>query len=114
MAADPIDERYDEIVHGLRALPGAPAELRGRVLELAAATDRPRRRRGLTVAVALGLLVAAAVAGIVLGGGGSKPGQKVGHGEGAGASAGATRAEDQLAPAVKHPPNMANPRTHLG
>src|SRR2546423_3789882 len=113
MAADPIDERYDEIVHGLRALPGAPAELRGRVLELAAAADRPRRR-GLTVAVALGLLVAAAVAGIVLGGGGSKPGQKVPHGEAVGAGAGATRAEDQLAPAVKHPPNMANPRTHLG
>jgi hypothetical protein len=81
MAADPIDERYDEIVRGLRTLPGAPADLRGRVLELATAADKPRPRpRGLTLAVALGLLAAAAVAGIVLGSGGSSP-QKVVHGE---------------------------------
>ena len=68
MAADPIDERYDEIVRGLRAAPGAPVELRGRVLELAAAADKPRRsrRRGLTIAVALGLLVLGGVAGILL------------------------------------------------
>ena len=45
MAADPIDERYDEIVRGLRAAPGAPVELRERVLELAAAADKPRRSR---------------------------------------------------------------------
>jgi hypothetical protein len=78
MAADPIDERYDEIVHGLRALPGAPVELRGRVLELASAADMPRpRRRGLQVALALGLVVVAAVAAISLTSGGSRPGQKV-------------------------------------
>jgi hypothetical protein len=72
MAADPIDERYDEIVRGLRALPGAPADLRGRVLELAAVADTPRpRRRGLTLAVAIGLLVVAFVAGIALTSGGS-------------------------------------------
>jgi hypothetical protein len=72
MAADPIDERYDEIVRGLRALPGPPAELRGRVLELATAADRPRpRRRALTLAVAVALLVVAFVAGIVLTSGGS-------------------------------------------
>src|SRR5919199_1699805 len=77
MAADPIDERYDEIVRGLRALPGAPAELRGRVLELAAVADKPRpRRRGLQVAVALGLVVVAAVAAISLTSGGSRSGQK--------------------------------------
>jgi hypothetical protein len=71
MAADPIDERYDEIVRGLRALPGAPAELRGRVLELAAVADTPRpRRRGLRVAVVFTLLVVAAVAAISLTSGG--------------------------------------------
>ena len=72
MAADPIDERYDEIVRGLRALPGAPAELRGRVLELAAAADAPRPpRRGLRLAVVMALLVAAFVAVISLTSGGS-------------------------------------------
>jgi hypothetical protein len=77
MAADPIDERYDEIVRGLRTLPGAPAELRGRVLELAAAADTPRpRRRGLQVALALGLVVVAAVAAISLTSGGPKSVQK--------------------------------------
>ena len=71
MAADPIDERYDEIVRHLRALPGAPEELRARVLDLGTAADvRRPRRRGLTLAVAVGLLVVAAVAGIVLGGSG--------------------------------------------
>src|SRR5919108_1541282 len=47
MAADPIDERYDEIVRELRALPGAPAELRERVRRLGSAADlqRPRQRR---------------------------------------------------------------------
>src|SRR5437763_9794659 len=70
MAADPIDERYDEIVRRLRALPGPPAELRARVVELGATADvRRPRRRGLTLAVAVGLLVVAAVAGIVLGSG---------------------------------------------
>src|SRR5919202_1482972 len=73
MAADPIDERYDEIVRGLRALPGAPAELRGRVLELAATAYTPRPlRRGLTLAGAIGLLAVALVAGIVLTSGGSR------------------------------------------
>src|ERR687888_193908 len=77
MAADPIDERYDEIVRGLRALPGAPAELRGRVLELAAAADRPRpRRRGVRVALGLGLAAVAAVAAISLTSGGSPRGEK--------------------------------------
>src|SRR5437763_8918857 len=72
MAADPIDERYDEIVRRLRALPGPPAELRARVVELGATADvRRPRRRGLTLAVAVGLLLVAAVAGIVLGSGGS-------------------------------------------
>jgi hypothetical protein len=72
MAADPIDERYDEIVRGLRALPGAPAELRGRVLELAAVADTPRPpRRGLRLAVVMALLVAAFVAAISLTSGGS-------------------------------------------
>jgi Domain of unknown function (DUF4349) len=78
MAADPIDERYDEIVRGLRALPGAPAELRGRVLELAATADTPRpRRRGLRIALGLSLAVVAAVAAISLtSGGGSRSGQQ--------------------------------------
>src|SRR5439155_18954599 len=77
MAADPIDERYDEIVRGLRALPGAPAELRGRVLELAAAVDAPRpRRRGLRIALALSVVVVAAVAAISLTSGGSRSGQQ--------------------------------------
>src|SRR5918911_2710853 len=73
MAADPIDERYDEIVRRLRALPGAPEELRARVLDLGTAADvRRPRRRGLTLAVAVGLLVLAAVAGLILGSGGSQ------------------------------------------
>src|SRR5438552_14334135 len=77
MAADPIDERYDEIVRGLRALPGAPAELRGRVLELAAVVDTPRpRRRGLRIALVFALLVVAAVAAISLTSGGPRSRQK--------------------------------------
>src|ERR671932_802565 len=86
MAADPIDERYDEIVRGLRALRGAPTELRGRVLELAGAADMPRpRRRGLQVALVFTLLVVAAVAAISLtsGGGTSHSRQKL-AGEAAG------------------------------
>jgi Domain of unknown function (DUF4349) len=83
MAADPIDERYDEIVRRLRALPGAPAELRGRVLELAAAADRPRpRRRRLQLGVGLGLAAVAAVAAISLTSGGSRPGEKSAAGGG--------------------------------
>jgi hypothetical protein len=83
MAADPIDERDDDIVRGLRALPGAPAELRGRVLELAATADTPRpRRRSLQVALALGLVVVAAVAAISLTSGGSRSGQKSAGGGG--------------------------------
>jgi Domain of unknown function (DUF4349) len=78
MAADPIDERYDEIVRELRALPGAPAELRERVRALGAAADvRRPRRRGLTLAVAAGLVVVAAVAGIVLSSGGSSSKQSL-------------------------------------
>jgi hypothetical protein len=72
MAADPIDERYDEIVRGLRALPGAPAELRGRVLELAAVAETPRPpRHGLRLVVVFALLVVALVAAIALSSGGS-------------------------------------------
>src|ERR671937_276161 len=72
MAADPIDERYDEIVRRLRVLPGAPAELRGRVLELAAAADTPRPpRRGLRLVVVIALIVVALVAAISLTSGGS-------------------------------------------
>jgi hypothetical protein len=90
MAADPIDERYDEIVRGLHALPGPPAELRGRVAELAAAADvRRPRRRGLALAVAVGLLAVAAVAGIVLGSRDSAPQQKV-SGAAVGTRTGAT------------------------
>jgi hypothetical protein len=107
MAADPIDERYDEIVRGLRALPGAPAELRGRVLELAAAADAPRpRRRGLTLAVAIGLLAVALVAGIVLTSGGSQPGQKAaggGGGEAARPATGATPHRAVFAPLRQKP-----------
>src|SRR5256885_6171891 len=82
MAAEPIDERYDEIVRGLRALPSAPAELRGRVLEQAAVADTPRpRRRGLRVAVVFALLVVAAVAAISLtSGGGPRTEQKAASG----------------------------------
>jgi Domain of unknown function (DUF4349) len=72
MTADAFDGRYDEIVRGLRALPGAPTELRGRVLERAAAAEAPRpRRRGLRIALAVGLVVVAAVAAISLTSGGS-------------------------------------------
>jgi Domain of unknown function (DUF4349) len=72
MTADAFDGRYDEIVRGLRALPGAPAELRGRVLELAATADMPRpRRRGLRLVVVVALLVVALVAVISLSSGGS-------------------------------------------
>src|SRR5919198_1079967 len=77
MAADPIDERYDEIVRGLRALPGAPAELRGHVLELAAVADTPRPRwRGLRIALGLSLAVVAAVAAISLTSGGTPRSQQ--------------------------------------
>ena len=72
MAADPIDERYDEIVRGVRALPGAPADLRERVLGLAAVADTARApRRGLRLAVVFALLVGALVAAIALSSGGS-------------------------------------------
>src|SRR5919202_108017 len=78
MAADPIDERYDEIVRRLRVLPGAPEELRARVFELGTAADvRRPRRRGLTLAVAVGLLVLAAVAGLILRSGGAQQRQAV-------------------------------------
>src|ERR671931_495631 len=103
MAADPIDERYDEIVRGLRALPGAPAELRGRVLELGAVADTPRPpRRGLRTALGLSLAVVAAVAAISLTSGGSRSGKKV---SGEAASSGAARSAPaphraKLAPTV--------------
>jgi len=102
MAADPIDERYDEIVRGLRALPGAPAELRGRVLELATAADRPRpRRRGMRLALGLGLAAAAAIAAISLTSGGSRPGQKFPNGEAASAGRALTPDRAKLAPTAK-------------
>lgn len=101
MAADPIDERYDEIVRGLRALPGAPAELRGSVLELAAAADgRQPRRRGLMIAVAVGLLAVAAVAGLVLGSDGSTQQKRVLRGEAAAGGA-ATHTAADAAPRAK-------------
>jgi len=117
MAADPIDERYDEIVRGLRAAPGAPVELRERVRRLGTADDvRRPRRRGLTLAVAVGLLVVAAIAGLILGSGGTGP-QKVVHGEAAGRGAvtatpersftNSLRTEDKataLAPAIRQNP----------
>jgi hypothetical protein len=104
MAADPIDERYDEIVRGLRALPGAPAELRGRVLELAAVADTPRpRRRGLRLALALSLVVVAAVAAISLTSGGSKPGERKSASGGAASSGARLRQQHDsaLTPRVK-------------
>jgi Domain of unknown function (DUF4349) len=104
MAADPIDERYDEIVRGLRALPGAPAELRGRVLELAAVADTPRpRRRGLRLALALSLVVVAAVAAISLTSGGSKPGEQKSASGGAASSGARLRQQHDsaLTPRVK-------------
>src|SRR5918912_904829 len=71
MAADAIDGRYDEIVRGLRALPGAPADLRGRVLELAATADRPRpHRRGLRITRSLGGFVQSVDYGTPSGGNG--------------------------------------------
>jgi Domain of unknown function (DUF4349) len=101
MAADPIDERYDEIVRGLRALPGAPAELRGHVLELAATADTPRpRRRGLRIALALGLVVVAGVAALSLTSGGTRSGQRSAGVKSAGGGVGAfpsTRAQDRTA-----------------
>jgi Domain of unknown function (DUF4349) len=115
MAADPIDERYDEIVRGLRALPGAPAELRGRVLELAAAADTSRpRRRGLRIALALSLVVVAAVAAISLTSGGPRSGQKAAGGNVAASPSRGARHQAELAPAT-HPttfgPNVGLPIT---
>ena len=108
MAADPIDERYDEIVHGLRALPGAPAELRGRVLELAAVADTPRPpRRGLRVALVFALLVVAAVAAISLTSGGSKPGVQKSASGGAASDRAETAQRARLAPTAKPSDNRA-------
>src|SRR5919201_1997086 len=100
MAADSIDERYDDIVRGLRALPGAPAELRGRVLELAAVADTPRpRRRGLRLALAFALVVVAAVAAISLTSGSPRSGHKV-SGQAASSAGGGTAHRVQLAPVL--------------
>jgi uncharacterized protein DUF4349 len=93
MAADPIDERYDEIVRGLRALPGAPAELRSRVLELA--VPRPPRRR-LRIALGLSLAVVAAVAAISLTSGGSRSKQQLAYGKAA--TSADVRSANELAP----------------
>src|SRR5919108_2218561 len=111
MAADPIDERYDEIVRGLRTLPGAPAEVGGGVLELAGVADTPRpRRRGLRIALALGLVVVAAVAAISLTSGGSRPGQqKLLAGEAATGGKAATRAATPN-PTVLAPTFHENPQ----
>jgi hypothetical protein len=111
MAADPIDERYDEIVRGLHALPAAPAELRGRVAELAAAADvRRPRRRGLALAVAVGLLAVAAVAGTLLSAGGPGP-RKVVHGEAAGGGRRALTTAQGAVPQSKQAPNVPDVRT---
>jgi len=109
MAADPIDERYDDIVRGLRELPGAPAELRGRVLELAAVADTPRpRRRGLRLALGLSLAVVAAVAAISLTSGGSQPGQQKLAGKAvSGGNKAATPQRTVLAPTFHENPTEA-------
>src|ERR671934_1363092 len=113
---DPIDERYGEIVRELRALPGAPAELRERVRALGSAADvRRPRRRGLTLAVAVGLLFVALVAGIVLSSGGSRS-QKAVRGEAAAGSKAATPAtvtSAQLAPVIHGTPS-STPHGSIG
>jgi uncharacterized protein DUF4349 len=116
MAADPIDERYDEIVRELRGLPGAPQELRGRVLELASAADvRRPGRRGLTLAVAAGLLAVAAVAGILLGGSGTKKvPQRAVRGEMGGAGTARALTTEQPVPQSKEAPNRAADRLASG
>ena len=108
MAADPIDERYDEIVRGLRALPGAPAELRGRVLELGAVDDTPRpRRRALRLALVLALVVVAAVAAISLTSSGPRSGKTTLRGEADSAS----RAAPALPPHRAKLAPLAKPST---
>lgn len=65
--SDRIDERFDDLVRELRALPGAPEELRARVLARAstAEAEAPRPRRRLRV-VGLALVPAAALAAVAL------------------------------------------------
>src|SRR5207248_3386574 len=95
-----LDAGYAAVARECRAPPGPTAALREPVRALGSAADvrRPRRRRGLTLAVAAGLLVVAAVAGIVLGSG-SNPKSATPRERSAGASAAraapgtATRAE---------------------
>jgi Domain of unknown function (DUF4349) len=109
MAADPIDERYDEIVRGLRALPGAPAEVRGRVLELAAVADTPRPpRRALRLVVVVALLVAALVAAIALSSGGS------GTKTSASSGGGSVEARPALTPNRQRPKTFTTHSTQLG
>ncbi|HEX6702251.1 MAG TPA: DUF4349 domain-containing protein [Gaiellaceae bacterium] len=68
MSTPEIDERFDDLVRELRTLPGAPAELRDRVRELAAAPPpgrkRPRAGRLVLVVAVLALLGIAGVAAV--------------------------------------------------
>ena len=74
MSTPEIDERFDDLVRELRTLPGAPDELRTRVLGLAESAPepaprwrgsrRPQLRRLALVATCLTLVVIAGVAGI--------------------------------------------------
>ena len=69
-ASDLIDERYDDLVRELRTLPGAPEELRARVLSAASAAEERRPRRSLRLPrprlLALALVPVAAVAAVAL------------------------------------------------
>jgi hypothetical protein len=69
-ASDLIDERYDDLVRELRTLPGAPEELRARVLSAASAAEERRPRRSLRLPrprlLALALVPTAAVAAVAL------------------------------------------------
>jgi Domain of unknown function (DUF4349) len=85
-ASDLIDERFDDLVRELRTLPGAPEDLRERVLASARAREAAGPRRPLRLPrprlLALALVPAAAAAAVALAIGlrGSNPPRTV-HGE---------------------------------